>query len=272
MTFGLINTAILSIRKEPSEKSELIDEDFYGRYVKIIADYKNDWCEIITEYGYSGYVLKAHLIQDKDLIDTWRKGKKKLVWQASADVLEIPKVQGYCLNTLNRGALLRIVSEADENGWVLVALCDGTYGYIKEKFLSDYKKSCYETEDELRSRLVQTAYTYMGTQYRWGGKSPLGIDCSGLTFMAYYLNGIVIYRDATIKEGFAIKEISIENMKPGDLIYFPGHVAMYLGYGRYIHSTAKKGSDGVVINSLLKGEEDYREDLAQTIKAIGSIF
>jgi len=127
-------------------------------------------------------------------------------------------------------------------------------------------------ETQIRRELIRTAYSYLGTQYRWGGKSPLGIDCSGLTFMSYYLNGIIIYRDAAIKEGFAIREINIKDIGIGDLIYFPGHIAMYLGGGKYIHSTARKGSDGVVINSLIKGEEDYREDLAASIKAVGSIF
>ena len=47
--------------------------------------------------------------------------------------------------------------------------------------------------------------------------------------MAYMLNGIIIYRDAKIIEGFPMHAIDISEMKPGDLIFFPGHVAMYIG-------------------------------------------
>ena len=47
---------------------------------------------------------------------------------------------------------------------------------------------------------------------------------------------------------------------------------MFLGNGRYIHSTGRAGSDGVVINSLNPKDADYREDLASAIKQIGSIF
>lgn len=61
-------------------------------------------------------------------------------------------------------------------------------------------------------------------------------------------------------------------MRPGDLLYFPGHTAMYLGEGRYIHSTARCGSDGVVINSLRPEDPDYREDLDKGMTAVGSIF
>jgi gamma-D-glutamyl-L-lysine dipeptidyl-peptidase len=273
MKAGIINTAILSIRKEPRVESELVDEDFYGRTVGIITASNQEWYEIITEYKYKGYILKSLLITDQDLMIKWSKGQKMVVMQSCADILALPKVQGYCLLTLFRGAVVNVISGEDENGWVCVYLCDGRFGYIKSKFLGAYKDTCSSLGEEyIRSKLIYTAYSYLNTQYRWGGKSPIGIDCSGLTFMSYYLNGIIIYRDAAIIEGFAIKEINIKDMGPGDLIYFPGHIAMYLGEGRYIHSTARNGSDGVVINSLIEGEEDYREDLAMSIKAVGSIF
>ncbi len=273
MSQAIINTALLPIRKEPRVESELVDEDFYGRTIEIISNPKEEWYEIITEYRYRGFVLKSQIITHTDIISRWNQGVKMVVVQSCADILAIPKVQGFCLQTLYRGAVLNVISGEDENGWVGVTLCDGRYGYIKGKFLGEYKSNHNQyTEETFRNELVYTAYSYLGTQYRWGGKSPLGIDCSGLTFMAYYLNGVIIYRDASMKEDFSIKEIELEAIKPGDLIYFPGHVAMYLGEGRYIHATAKNGSDGVVINSLVYGEEDYREDLAGSIKAVGSIF
>ena len=100
----------------------------------------------------------------------------------------------------------------------------------------------------------------------------MGIDCSGLVSISYLLNGVVIWRDAQIQEGFTVRHIPRGAMGPGDLIFFPGHVAMYLGEGRYIHATARAGSDGVVINSLDPAAPDYREDLAQSLTAVGSIF
>jgi cell wall-associated NlpC family hydrolase len=125
---------------------------------------------------------------------------------------------------------------------------------------------------DFRNQVVREAFNYCGTQYRWGGKTTMGIDCSGLTSMCYMLQGILIYRDAKIIAGFPVKDIPIKDRKKGDLLYFPGHIAMYIGRDRYIHSTAKKGSDGVVVNSLNPNDSDYREDLAKTLYAVGSIF
>ena len=76
------------------------------------------------------------------------------------------------------------------------------------------------SEEAFRESIVQTAYSYLGTQYRWGGKTACGIDCSGLAFMSYFRNGILIWRDAAIKEGYPVHEIPIEQAKPGDLLFF----------------------------------------------------
>lgn len=70
--------------------------------------------------------------------------------------------------------------------------------------------------------VTATARSYLGVHYRWGGKTPMGIDCSGLTSMSYLLSGVVIYRDAEIREGFPVHPIPRSSMRPGDLLYFPG--------------------------------------------------
>ena len=55
-------------------------------------------------------------------------------------------------------------------------------------------------------------------------------------------------------------------------MFFPGHVAMYIGNQQYIHSTGKAGSDGVVINSLDPAAPDYRADLPEKLTGVGSYF
>ncbi|MDO4265559.1 MAG: C40 family peptidase [Eubacteriales bacterium] len=141
-----------------------------------------------------------------------------------------------------------------------------------------------QDEAAFRHNVAETAKLYLGTQYRWAGKTAMGIDCSGLCSMAYMLNGVYIYRDARMEAGYPVHEIvsaeewkqdrsaALSRMKEGDLIYYKGHITMYLGDGRYIHATGKAGSDGVVINSFNENDADYRADLAKEVLAVGSIF
>ncbi|MDF2870491.1 MAG: glycoside hydrolase [Anaerocolumna sp.] len=273
MCEAVINTAIGSLRKDPHRRGELQDEDFYGRPVTILEENDNGWSYIRTQYGYHGYVDNRELITDECLVSRWKNEFKKVVIHPFADILDAPNVRGYLIITVCKGALLSVLASPDPQGYVKVGLCNGETGYIKEAFLGDYITDFnVEKEDNLRYDIVQTAKAYLGCQYRWGGKSPLGVDCSGLSFMAYQLNGITIYRDASIETGYPVKSIPPEKMKPADLLYFLGHVAIYLGDERYIHSTARNGSDGVVINSLNPKDILYREDLALRLKEVGSIF
>ena len=144
------------------------------------------------------------------------------------------------------------------------------------RFEGDFRDMAFLVEllpdSALRRRVADAALAYLGVQYRWGGKSSLGLDCSGLAFMAWFANGVLLYRDAQIVPGFPVREIPRETMDVADLLFFPGHVALYLGGGRYPHSTARAGSSGVVINSLDPLAPDYRSDLAQSLTAVGSVF
>ncbi len=132
------------------------------------------------------------------------------------------------------------------------------------------------SENAFREKLVSEAMKYMGVQYRWGGKSFRGIDCSGLVSISYMRCGVLIYRDASIVDGWPIQRLDLEDakagrLKKGDALYFPGHIAMYIGDGKYIHSTGKIGSGGVVINSLRPEDPDFRQDLLDCLYAAGGV-
>lgn len=271
--FALVKAPIASLYLNPEPNSELADEALCGWRVEILEELPGGWRRVKTHYNYTGYVREECLVEGDHLLSGWEAAPKKVVTRFTADILDIPKVQGGRVEMLPRGAWVSPNGPADERGWVAVTLCDGRRGYTKESFLGEVITSWDPAQEEhLREAIVQTACRYMGCQYRWGGRTPLGIDCSGLCSQAYLMNGVLIHRDAHMDPAFAMKPIPREKLKRGDLLFFKGHVAMYLGENRYIHSTGKDGSDGVVINSLDPAAPDYREDLAVGILEIGSLW
>ncbi len=270
---AIVNVPVCALRKAPTRESTLEDEALYGMVVDILEEPAPGWYRVRTHYRYEGIVCAGNLLVGDACAAAWETLPKQVVLGKNfCDVLSIPKVQGWILQNLPRGAVVS-PEGAPQNGWQKVRLADGQRGYMPEGILGEFHTAPLSRDEAvLRQALVGAAMLYRGTHYRWGGKSPLGIDCSGLVSMAYMLCGILIFRDAGIRDGFPIHEISLENIKPGDLLFFPGHVAMYMGDGRYCHSTARNGDNGFTVNSLNPGAPDYRADLPGRITQVGSYF
>lgn len=88
--------------------------------------------------------------------------------------------------------------------------------------------------------IVESAKKYLGTPYVWGGSSPSGFDCSGLTSKVYREHGISIPRTAR-KQAFGGTIISESEARPGDLVVFTqnnyGHVGIYAGDGKVVDAS-----------------------------------
>lgn len=293
--FAVIRKPVISIWDRPEEIKEnrdrkiissIADEGIYGMGLRTSGEEEMGFYPVMTAYQYPGYVRKEDVeLTSLSSLMKWEEGGLMVTNGEFVDLMSIPKIQGVRIMSVPRGALIKVIEfESTEPGWALVELFDGQRGFMRNQYLrpKEYSQSGLWTgelpqkeivdEREFRKAVVENAMQYLGTQYRWGGRTSLGIDCSGLASESYLLSGIIIFRDAKIQPGFPVREIPKEEMLPGDLMYFPGHIAMYIGDGRYIHSTGKIGNSGVVINSLNTDAADYREDLTRSWYASGSIF
>ena len=269
----LISVPACPLFERPDFQSLLSDEVLCGTVCEMVGSPCPGWYRIRTPYRYEGYAPSGCLLPDEDAALRWAALERKVVLGKNwCDILSQPTYQSTLLLTLPRGGIVAPLEEL-EDGWVKVALCDGRTGYTKSTILSPYYESPIDLpEPELRQRLVDTAMLYQGTPYRWGGKTPQGLDCSGLTSMVYLLNGIVIFRNSKLMPGFPIRPIPLEQAKPGDLVYFTGHIGLYLGQRRYLHVTGRMGSDGVTVNSLDPEAPDFRPDLLETFLTAGTYF
>ena len=83
--------------------------------------------------------------------------------------------------------------------------------------------------------IVAAAMSQLGVPYVWGGTTPgVGLDCSGLTQYCYAQAGISIPRNSE-DQASAGRRVPLSEAKPGDILWRPGHVAIYAGGDEYIH-------------------------------------
>ncbi|MGH7123108.1 MAG: C40 family peptidase, partial [Stellaceae bacterium] len=91
---------------------------------------------------------------------------------------------------------------------------------------------------ERKSDFVTVAELFLGTPYLWGGKTALGIDCSGLVQVALQAAGIACPRDSDMQEQALGRPSSIPELRRGDLVFWKGHVAIARNSGSLLHANA----------------------------------
>lgn len=95
--------------------------------------------------------------------------------------------------------------------------------------------------DAMETDFVAVAERFVGTPYLWGGKSSLGIDCSGLVQIALTAAGTGCPRDSDMQEsglGRALSEAEMSKLQRGDLVFWKGHVAIVRDADTIVHANA----------------------------------
>lgn len=225
-TYAVSYLSVLPLRAEPNHRSEMVSQVLFGEYFKVLNT-KNEWSFIQLEQDtYKGWVESSQITAvSKEVYTNISKQEKVKVLD---DLITI-KTKDKIL-TLIKGSNLPFYS-------------DGSFLYKEERI--PYKGAVISGKQNTEN-LINTAYSYLNTPYLWGGKNPLGVDCSGFSQMVYHINGYTIQRDASLqaKEGELVAFLS--EAKPGDLAFFDNekgnitHVGIILEDGKIIHAAHGK--------------------------------
>lgn len=260
---GFFAVPLCHFYKEPLMDSEHTDEAFYGQGFELIREEK-DFCLIRAEYGYEGYCLRKELsFAPYEPTHVVTSGFADLLWEPKNN-----RLAAYCIP---RGSKIKLLSEGGTERYAAVLGIDGgTYYIHRRNVIALDEQNRTRSEEEFRRGVYETAKLFLGSGYRWGGKTVGGIDCSGLAFMSYYMNGVVLHRDAHFDKSPVLKETTLDKAGLGDLLFFPGHVAIYVGEGLYIHSTTALG--GVGYNSFDEGSPIFNKDLKEKLSQVATIF
>lgn len=272
MAIATVKNPYAPIYERPTEESLRVDEALYGMSVQVTENTGAGWLHIRTEYHVQGYIHMDDLLTTPEIAASWRKYPKWVVLSPWADIQKAASTNSPVLTTIPRGSVLVVLGQP-VSGWQKVGQIDGSVGYTRASYLGEVITDWNRLSPaDMRWNLVETALSYNGASYRVGGRTPQGIDSVGLAAMSYYLNGVTIWRETYMKQGLALHSIQPELMDEGDLIYFPESIGIYMGNGKFVHATSFRGQEGVIVSSLEPQDEDYRQDLADHILGVGSLF
>lgn len=187
--------------------------------------------------------------------------------------IKIEQSNGQQYISLNNGhtiALPTIVKKTIDKEWAISTQSLATINYPALAFIEQKKEIVHLSEKlgiKIRDleylNLYREAAKWLGTRYRWAGKSTKGVDCSGLTsILVKNVFNKDLSRSSYLIADQLSEELDTKSLRPGDLLFFStrrysriNHVGVYLGDRQFIHASRK----GVVVSSL--DEEYYNRTL-----------
>lgn len=219
------------VRAEAKDPAEIVTQLLFGEIVTV-HETNAPWSKITTfSDHYEGFVDHKHLF--------YLSEKEVRRWIESSDyqqslMLEINSSNGKQI--VYRGSRIPVDVGA------------ANIGKFEFELLAEDKTNY--------SSIVEAAADYMNTPYLWGGKSPFGIDCSGLTQTVYRFFGVNLPRDASQQIDIGI-DIEFGDHEPGDLAYFANssgkitHVGVIAENNGIYHASGhvrldKLSSEGIV--------------------------
>jgi len=275
--WGLVNVSVCNIRLFSSYDSEMLTQALMGTPVKILKK-EGGWYLIKTPDLYLGWV-------DSDAVETkstdeyteWKSSSRLFYTGKTGDIYADPaglKV----ISDIVAGCIVEVIGNEKELNEV--KLPDNRKGFIPTDKVIPFDR--LSAEAYLKTdNLIATAESFMGSPYLWGGTSSKGFDCSGFTKTIYYLNGIILSRDASqqFQNGIRVRvrrEALPDSLKQGDLLFFgssrrgrarPTHVGMYIGDTEFIHCSGM-----VRINSLDSTRANFSKYLKDTMMGVRRVI
>lgn len=251
--FAICNLAIIPLRAESSDRSEIVSQVLYGEHFEVIET-QNQWSRIRLQFDdYEGWVdsKQYQVISEKSFNDL---SKDAII--LNADLVEYVTNPSNVLLPIPLGASLSFLHHSEIN--------------IENFEFEGMKISGVKP----KSDLITTAYMYLNAPYLWGGKTPFGIDCSGFTQMVYKLNGYKLLRDASQQSTQGDALSFIEESEPGDLAFFDNeegniiHVGIIMENNYIIHASGKVRIDRLDHLGIYNAELNRHTHRLRVIKKI----
>lgn len=242
---GICRLGVVPVRANANDQAEMVSQLLFGDHYSILA-YSEDqkWVKILIEFDqYEGWIdTKQHTEISEDYFNHLNGTEFKISMDINSTILY-------------KKRLVQIVIGS------LLPISSSELFEVNEQFaFNGISKNIGEKQGF--EFLKQTVKSYMNAPYLWGGKTPFGIDCSGLTQQVFKLCGYKLKRDASQQYHQGNEVGSLAEAKPGDLAFFNNekdliaHVGVLMEDQDFIHAS------GFVRKDKLDEKGIFNEELS----------
>ena len=251
MKYGICSLSIIPQRAAPQDEAEMVNQILFGDIFTIIETQKQ-WRKVkLVSDGYSGWIDEKQMTELNFSEFEEIKKAKSLVFQDNFGVTKI------------------LASHKE------IQVYKGTSFYFTENNEAIFAETSGKIEPAKSSAkaLLKFAKSFLTTPYLWGGRSVLGMDCSGFTQIVFKLCGYQLLRDTPEQETQGVS-VSFENKKPGDLAFFTNkngkviHVGILLENNKIIHASGEVRIDNFTKNGIFNIERNLQTHSLQSIKRL----
>jgi len=236
MNYGISSLSIIPVRKEPSDQSEMITQVLYGEHF-VVNEMMLGWARVKLAFdGYEGWM------DIKMITPLLEKNFLKIEHAPFAVTTDI-----FNIISLNAEQTTMIVAGSSLPCW----RPNLKVFSIQQEIIRHSGNISYRKPANKRKLLIEQALKYFNAPYLWGGRSPLGIDCSGFSQIIYKMIGIPIPRDTSQQVYCGTSLSFLEEARPGDLAFFDNdegqiiHVGIIWEKHKIIHASGKVRIDNV---------------------------
>lgn len=271
--WGVVTVSVANMREKPGYASEMGTQCLLGMPVRILGA-ERGWQNVETAEGYAVWVTSDSLVLlNKEEFNRYIESSQVIFLAHSGFCFTEPDEKSAKVSDLVAGCVLQ--NDGQEGNFVRVRFPDGRCGFVRQDSCADFERWKKNTRPT-GENLTEKALDYLGTPYLWGGTSSKMLDCSGLTKLCFFLNGMVIPRNASqqAKAGVSVPIRGYAAMQKGDLLFFGSpatdtkpervsHVGIYLENGDFIHESGR-----VKLNSLNPARPLYSASLTRRLVAV----
>jgi len=260
-SYGVVRSSVINMRSFPMFAAEMGTQALMGTPVHILETV-HGWSRVVAPEGYSAWTTEESL-EKMNLLEftAWQNASKVIVNNYFTVIRSQPTESAEVVSDVVWGDILRYLDTKGE--YMQVLLPDGRKGFL-QKIMATPFNEWFAKHQPSAANILETANRFIGFPYLWGGTSIKGMDCSGFSKTCFYLNGVILPRDASqqalVGENVDISK-DLSKLQPADLLFFGSikenkehvsHVGIYIGNGEFIHS-----SGTVHISSLLPGKINF---------------